>query len=502
MLVEVAGLTLLPCRLKGWRKSVVILCGVLLAPLTAKATDDPSLISHLVQGAGEIDAIVSALTQAVRQNPDDAQKWAWLGYALCLQGDWKSARQAYARARSLVAPFNLAWLPPQLPLDWLNDWRGVGQVNWAGKQLWCSAPTTTHPLTFAFPERHLSFSHLIAVYADDGQKIARQWVRWLMTSERMPQHLQMAPLAFAWALREFAICFGTQPPLPVTAWLLPDGDGKAETVAGNTQFFGVAPFDRWGWFLKVAHEAGHHTIPAFGTFDGLHEPYSGGFLGERLFALWLWDGQGDLPVDAELMQGIQRFLRSTVIPEIVAGQQWLLRPSDQPPSMPVFLGICAYLERVAGRKFLRTVMEQAGGDDWRAFQRGICQVIRMALNDGLTLRFAVPDANTVPATFDPKGLRLPPTRLAMQLAWWLPAETVQGQLQVQGKGELVMRWGEREIGRWRLPSSLANSPSSLPVRWTVTEAGWQRLRFWWVQGEGQVLSLTLKRSDDGQGEGR
>jgi hypothetical protein len=160
------------------------------------------------------------------------------------------------------------------------------------------------------------------------------------------------------------------------------------------------------------------------------------------------------------------------------------------------------LERVAGRKFLRTVMEQAGGDDWRAFQRGICQVIRMALNDGLTLRFAVPDANTVPATFDPKGLRLPPTRLAMQLAWWLPAETVQGQLQVQGKGELVMRWGEREIGRWRLPSSLANSPSSLPVRWTVTEAGWQRLRFWWVQGEGQVLSLTLKRSDDGQGEGR
>jgi hypothetical protein len=171
MLVEVAGLTLLPCRLKGWRKLVVILWGVVLAPLTVKATDDPSLILRLVEGAEKIDTIVSALTQAVRQNPDDAQKWAWLGYALCLQGDWKSARQAYARARSLVAPFNLAWLPPQLPLEWLNDWRGVGQVNWVGKRLWCSAPTPTHPLAFSLPERHHPFSHLIAVYADDGKKL-------------------------------------------------------------------------------------------------------------------------------------------------------------------------------------------------------------------------------------------------------------------------------------------------------------------------------------------
>jgi len=119
-------------------------------------------------------------------------------------------------------------------------------------------------------------------------------------------------------------------------------------------------------------------------------------------------------------------LRSQVIPEIVAGQQWLAGPFDQPPSKPTFLGVCAYLERLAGRKFLRSAMEEAGGDDWRAFRRGICQAIEKALKDGLTLRFAVPDANTLPATFDPQGLKAAQKGLATQFAWWLPTDTYQG----------------------------------------------------------------------------
>ncbi|MFA0752230.1 MAG: hypothetical protein SLRJCFUN_002633 [Candidatus Fervidibacter sp.] len=498
MLMEIAGVSLLSQRFKGWLRMLGLFGLASLIPPTAKAMDDLSFLTRLVQRDGEAEAVLPALMQAVREKPDDARQWAWLGYALCLRGDWQGARQAYERARSLAAPFNLAWLPPQLPLDWLKDWQGMGQAKWASTAFWWSLPAPTAPVSFTLAQAQRPFPYLIAIYADEG-RFARQWVRWLMTSEQLPPHLRTAPLVFAWALREFANAFGTKPKLPVTVWLFPEGDGRAETMAGNTHFFGLAPFDRFRWWLKVAHEAGHHTIPAFGPFDGWHEPYSGGFLGERLFALWLWDGQDDSPMDAEVAQGLLRFLRSQVIPEIVAGQQWLLRSSEEPPSMPTFLGICAYLERVAGRKFLRSAMEEAGGDDWRAFRRGICQAIEKALKDGLTLRFPVPDANTLPATFDPQGLKAAQKGLATQFAWWLPTETFQGQLQVQGNGELVMRWGEREIGRWRLSSSL---PVSLPLRWTVTEARWQRLRFWWVQGAGQVLSLTLKRSDDGQGEGR
>lgn len=499
MLMEVAGLIPLSCpqRLKAWRLLVIALWGAFFAPPLA-ATDEATLMTDLVQGGGDVRAIVAALLQSLQQNPKDGHLWAWLGFAYCLQGNWCLAEQAYARAHSLAASSSLAWLPHQLPTEWLSNWRGITQGQLANKRLWWSSPTPTQPVSFALSNHPFTFPWLIAVYADEGH-IARQWVRWLMTSQQMPSALRTAPIVFAWALREFALAFGTTPKLPVTAWLLPEGNQGAETGPGNTLFFGLMPLDRWRWWLKVAHEAGHHTIPAFGPFDGLHEPYAGGFLGERLFALWLWDAQDNSPMDAEVTQSLLRFLRSQVIPEIVAGQQWLLGSFDQLPSMPTFLGICAYLERVAGRKFLRSAMEEAGGDDWRAFRRGICQAIGKALRDGLTLRFAVPDANTLPATFDPQGLKAAQKGLATQFAWWLPTATFQGYLQAQGNGELVVRWGEREIGRWRLSSSL---PVSLPLRWTVTEARWQRLRFWWVQGAGQVLSLTLKGSDDGQGEGQ
>jgi hypothetical protein len=314
-----------------------------------------------------------------------------------------------------------------------------------------------------------------------------------MPTEHLPDHLHGAPVVFTAALHAFASQFQTPVSLPVCVWLFPHGDGSAKTITGNTLFYGTLPNDRWGWWLKMAHEAGHHAIPAFGAFDGLHEPYAGGFLGERLFALWLWDGQQTQPLPDDIAQGITVYLRSTVVPEIVAGQQWLLRNDDEAPRMPTFLGVCLYLERLVGSAFLSAAMKRAKGESWQAFVNGVQTAIGDSVRDGLTLRFALPDANTAPTRFALDHLRDAPERPTTQVAWHLPVGTFLGHLELDGGGELVMRWGDRTIGRWQLGIA---QRYRLPLRFSVAETGWQRLRFWWLKGSGRVIALTVRQAEE------
>lgn len=347
------------------------------------------------------------------------------------------------------------------------------------------------------------------------QSLSVNWVQWLSQTNETPVHLRDVPVVFALALRWFSQRLETPVSLPIRLWLFSQGRGEAFTVVGNTLFYGTTPNDRWRWWLKAAHEAGHHTIPAFGEFLGMHESYAGGFLGERLFMLWLWDtGQGEdrekekrrkgdietqrlATWDAEIEQGLATYLRKTVVPEIVLAQQWLLAgvPDDEPP-MHVFLGLCAYLERLGGIDLLREAMAKASGEDWKAFQSGVAKAISDRLgSDGLTLSFAVPDANTNPATFDLALLSisssLVPRPLSLQLALWLPKGELEGELVAQGKGRLQMLWETEQVGGWQIASE---EPTKLGLRLTVRQTGWRRLRFWWSDGKGKLLKITLRKS--------
>lgn len=483
------------------------------------------VIERLAQGSAD-EKTVAVLQEAVQRDSNAPAWWAWLGFAHALRHEWQRAEQAYAKARSYGAQLSFAWFPPTLPLRWLPGHGGLQPISIGDATFWCSPSVFTEPKSFQYPEHGDQFHHIAFVYGMEGYQspttnhppsatTVRQWVQWLTVLKEVPPHVQDVPVLFALALQWFKERLGTSVSLPVRLWLFPQGNGSAFTVTGNTLFYGTKPDDLWLWYLKVGHEAGHHAVPAFGEFSGMHEPYAGGFLGERLFALWLWDtvtgrngevakgGNGDVKsqqliphplslISTDIEKGLTTYLRQTVVPEMVLAQQWLLAGfSDKEPAMQVFLGLCLFLERLGGVSLLRDAMTKADSTDWAAFQRGVAATITERLSDGLTLRFACPDANTSAQRFDLSVLRGGIAQPSVQLAWWLPVGEVHGKLLVQGKGQLMALWGEQPIGEW---SVSADEPQPLSMEWSVRRTGWECLRFLWRKGSGKIVALTLRKN--------
>ncbi|MFN3421321.1 MAG: hypothetical protein ACK40X_06335, partial [Armatimonadota bacterium] len=172
-------------------------------------------------------------------------------------------------------------------------------------------------------------------------------------------------------------------------------------------------------------------------------------------------------------------------------QQWLLQSSKSAqPTMQVFLGLCLYLERLGGYELLRDVMANSADDSWNGFQAGLEQTFTERLQNGLKIRLRVPDANTPLSTFDIAALRDGLNSQAIQLAWWLPKGEFQCDVEVQGKGVLQLRWGESQITE---RSVNANEPQTFSCNFVNPSSGWQRLRFWWLKGEGKILSVKFQQ---------
>ncbi len=448
------------------------------------ASDLASVLAQLVRGKADERAL-SVLQSAVKQDPSAPAWWVWLGYAHSLRGEWAQAAQAYGRAQQLGARSSFAWFPPSLPPTWLPEHGNLRSLTIAAVTVWQSPTVFVEPFPSTDPRHGERFHHITFVYAlDRTDHMARQWVHWHAQAE-LPSFLADSPAVFALALKLLSERLGTSVSLPVRAWLFSRGDGSALSLQEHTFFYGLLPSDRWGWWRKVAHEAGHYTVPSFGEFEGLHEPYAGGFLGERLFALWLWEDGSFL---ADLRQPLSDYLRKTICAEIVRAQQWLLRPEGEVPPMPVFLGLCLFLERLGGHLLLREVVSNAPGDSWRAFCVGLERTFQKRLAKGLTIRLCTPDANTPLSAFDLTALREGLTAPSMQIAWWLLNGQFRCEVLVQGRGELQLRWGERVIAEW---SVNADQPQKLSVGFVNDQVGWQRLRFWWLKGSGKIVSVTF-----------
>ncbi len=462
---------------------------LILASMTVLSSPDVSkVIKQLVNGIAD-EGVISELKSALQVDSSATSWWAWLGYVHSLRQEWEEAEKAYLRASQLEAKPSFAWFPPTLPISWLPKHGNISAMTINGLTIWQSPLVFYEPLFATDPKHGDRFHHIVFTYGPKKQnQLAEQLVQWMVQSSELPSHISDAPSLFAAALQLLSERFGTKLKFPLKAWLFAKGNGSAFSFAGHTLFYGTIPNDRWAWWLKVAHEAGHHAVPAFGEFDGLHEPYSGGFLGERLFAVWLWNlGQG-MQSNGEMHRKLSEYLRWIVSAEIVRAQQWLLQNSKAKPTMQVFLGLCLYLERLGGCELLRDVMANSNGDSWNDFQTGIERTFAKQLQNGLKIRLRAPDANTPVSTFDISalidGLKLP----AIQLAWWLPKGEFRCAVVVKGNGVLQVRWGDNEIAEWEFKSS---ETQTLSHTFSNLNSGWQRLRFWWLKGEGEILSVTF-----------
>ncbi len=467
--------------------SVLIGCSLLFIATGAPSREELTpLLGRLAMGIAD-EALFQQLRDRLRQDPDAPALWAWLGFAHALRGEWGEAHLAYQRAKHLNARPSFPWFPPTLPTSWLPEHGNLRPITIGAQSVWQSPCVFVEPQPASDPQRKERFQRIVVVYLYDPEsQQSRQWVRWYV-QQNLPEEMSDLPAVFAVALRQLSEQLGTTPRLPVNAWLFEKGNGGAFSLPSNTFFFGLLPSDRWSWWLKVAHEAGHHVVPAFGDFEGFHEPYSGGFLGERLFALWLWT-QKSYP--KELHLPLTAYLRRTIAAEIISAQQWLLRTQEpEVPTMPSFLGLCLYIERLGGASLLRTVLQHAGGDSWAAFQRGFQQALLDQLPTGLRLSLRVPDANTPLSSFDPVALAEGNSAPTLQLAWWLPVGQYRCTLLVQGQGVLQMRWGDRIVNEWTLAD---RKEQTLQASFANEYTGWQRLRFWWLSGSGKIISVLLQ----------
>jgi len=477
--------------MKVSRLTEIVVALVLAAAFAFPSSDISKALERLANGSADQET-VALLKSALEVDPSAPAWWAWLGYAHCLRGEWDEAQKAYQWARELKAAPSFPWFPPTLPTPWLGKHGAAPILTTNGLTVWQSPPVFCEPNFASDPKHGDKFSRIVFVYSSkEGEEAARCLVHWMSQTGDLPKHIADAPSVFAAALKLFSERFGTSPKLPVKAWLFPRGNGSAFSFAGHTLFYGTVPDDRWSWWLKVVHEAGHHAVPAFGEFDGLHEPYSGGFLGERLFALWVWDEGMVARGDSELNQKLSEYLRKVVSAEIVRAQQWLLQTSDESkPAMQVFLGLCLFLERLGGYQLLREVMANSTDDTWGGFKNGLERALTERLRNGLKIRLFIPDANTPLSTFDIAALREGLKAPSVQLAWWLPAGNFQCEVEVQGEGVLQVRWGESGVGEW---SVRGGGQQKFSCVFTNASSGWQRLRFWWLKGGGKILSVTFRQ---------
>lgn len=475
------------------RSKVLMVIAVVIFSF-AFASDISTVLNRLARGVADEETI-SKLRSLVRLDPSALAWWVWLGYAHSLRQEWAEAKEAYRQAQLLKAKPSFAWFPPTLPVSWLDEHGSLRPLTINGTTVWQSPVVFCEPRFAVDPKHGDKFIKVVFVYGSGEQSgEAQQLSHWMVQSGELPEHLTDVPSVFAASLKLFSERLGTIVKFPVKAWLFARGDGSAFSFEGNTLFYGSLPNDRWAWWLKAAHEAGHHAVPAYGEFEGLHEPYSGGFLGERLFAVWLWDeGQAGLMGDPKLQRDLKDYLLKTVSAEIVRAQQWLLqsRRDEETPKMQTFLGICLYIERICGWEILRDVMASAPNSSWQGFQTGLEKAFAEHLEGRLTIRLNSPDANTPLSSFDVSALSSGLVAPSIQLAWWLLEGAFQCEVEVQGKGKLQVRWGDSQVAEWNIKTS---EPQKFSCVFVNPFSGWQRLRFWWLSGSGKILSVTFKKA--------
>ncbi|MCS7224169.1 MAG: tetratricopeptide repeat protein [Armatimonadetes bacterium] len=450
--------------------------------------DGTAILQALSEGRCHPDAI-AYLTAKVEAEPNVPSWKAWLGLAHCLNGNWELARQCYQQARSEGAAPSLPFFPPECPSDWLGSLIPVKAQPIGHQTLWQGPFVLWETDIPRDPAHGHRFPWVSPLYQSNGFS-ARQIVA--AFSQREPRRTVMAQwtLAFGHALSWLMARFPTPQSLPVRLWFFSDGDGTIVTRSGNTFLYGLRKSDSMSLWASAAHEAAHHLVPAFGPFPGFHEPYSGGFLGERLFIAWLLDDTDSRRTQE--WEWLNRYEKEIIVPEMVSGQQFLLSPlGQQEPTMSSFLGVAIFLERLLSDDFFE-FLTQAKGPSWADFLAAIEKGIESRLKGtGLKIRTRAPGATTPIPLLNGLG---PIDQPALVYPLWLPKGNYETHLMTEGSGSLELLWNNETIGQVSVTDGASQTPT---IRWRNTSAGWRSWRMVWRSGKGRVVQLLFKRLPEG-----
>ncbi len=451
----------------------------------AWAQDFRALVAAIAEGRLP-DRAVQILQEQVAKDPSAPSWKLWLGLAFCLNGQWDPARRCYEEAKGLSATASHPWFPPLFPSDWLGRLIPVTRRNLSHRHLWTSPLVLWEGEQLRDPLHRESFPFVAFVYTSDSKMARRICTAFLQSLDDLPTTTDWIA-RFSDALLSLGERFRVQNLPPVKLWIFRDGDGSSFTGPGYTALYGIKRKDPANLVCSAAHEAAHHLVPAFGPFAGLHEPYSGGFVGERLYLFSLLDQNGEAP----LPDFLDRLWRDRLIPETVRGQQFLLSLRDQEkqePEMNAFIGVAIYLERLLGEAFYE-ILPQAPDPSWNGFlsvfEAGMQQQMEKSV---LRLFFRAPGA-TFPLPVPPRprdGVR---TVASQVHPLWLPKGIVAAEIDCEGEGELDLFWNESLIATVRANARCDRRASFL---FESKAQGWGAFRALWRRGKGKVSGIHLR----------
>jgi len=338
-----------------------------------------------------------------------------------------------------------------------------------------------------------------------------------------------ALLKFYWLGWEYLgrqAMFGPQGVIDV--WLCEGGDGAGEQWQNNLYLYQInTPRDGLEWLREIAHEYGHHTLPAVGPFPQVqqHEPWLNGELGERVYLPWL---AANLPAGteqtpweqeaAERFQVYQQLYSTSLIGKFLkagvrtpAGDTLLEGGSDA--AADYFLGLAMYALAVHGPARWRPVLDTLqppGRTKVAATPEGFLRAYESVLERWAPLRFLLPpqafafSTENPPAPQRPATLSLPPGQGVV--SWFYrPAGDWRVTLTARGDGPFQLRvaFDEDEEGEtFPFPGPTAH-PLSSSTRPLKGEARWHRLRLAHTGGQATAeISEVAVWQEENSGSAR
>lgn len=130
---------------------------------------------------------------------------------------------------------------------------------------------------------------------------------------------------------------------------------------------------------EVAHEYGHATLPAIGGFE-TPEDWANGYLGEKLYLRWMRDlmAEGQMePADSmgTTLEELGQWVRANVEPleDKIAlnGVNVDLMSRKGPAAMNEYLGLCLYIDSIAGPMVLGRAMRLTGSNSAKDFPAAV-----------------------------------------------------------------------------------------------------------------------------------
>lgn len=314
--------------------------------------------------------------------------------------------------------------------------------------------------------------------------------------------------------------FGPQGVIDV--WLCEGGDGAGEQWKNNLYLYQVnTPRDGLEWLREIAHEYGHHTLPAIGPFPQAqqHEPWLNGELGERVYLPWL---AANLPAEteqtpweqeaAERFQAYHQLYSAPLIASFLksgvrtpAGDTLLEGGSDA--AADYFLGLAMYALEVHGPTLWREVLDTLqppGRTKAAATPAGFLRAYEHVLERREPLRFLLPPLAFAFSTENLPDPQRPATLSLLSgqevISWFYrPAGDWRVTLTARGDGPFQLRvaFDEDEAGEtFPFPGPTAH-PLSSSTRPLKGGARWHRLRLAHTGGQAaaEISEVVLWRED-------